>query len=161
CAIAPRRSRAMYRTIVRAPRASAAQSRSGGAPLPAPCPVTSAAEGASMRWVSGMPAAARPPIPEVIPGTTRNDTPAAASASASAAEPERVAALEADHARARGRQLDQALVDAQLRGPGAPRALADRLERRARAGQRQNLGRDQGIVQDDVGALERVRGVQR
>ena len=46
----------MYRTIVRVPRASAAQSTSRGAPLPAPWPVTSATDGESMRWVSGMPA---------------------------------------------------------------------------------------------------------
>ena len=81
-AIAARCPSAMYRTIVRVPRASAAQSTSRGAPLPAPCPVTSATEGehAVGQRDAGVGEAADPGCD---PGTTRNGTPAAASASAS------------------------------------------------------------------------------
>ena len=40
-------------------------------------------------------------------------------------------------------------------------ALADRLEAGGRAGERQDLRRHQGVVQDHVGAGQRMRGVQR
>ena len=71
---------------------------------------------------------------------------------AAAPEHERIAALETQHAQAGARELDQALVDPELRRSRPSGALADRLEARGRAGERQDLRRHQGVVQDDVGA---------
>ena len=80
---------------------------------------------------------------------------------AAAPEHERIAALEAQHAQAGARKLDQALVDPELRRARPSGALADRLEAGGRAGERQDLGRHQGVVQDDIGAGQRMGGVQR
>ena len=76
---------------------------------------------------------------------------------AAAPEHERIAALQAQDAQARPGEIDQALVDPELGRARPPGALADRLEGGRRPGERQDLGRDQGIVQDHVGAA-RARG---
>ncbi len=78
---------------------------------------------------------------------------------AAAAEYQRVAALQPHHAMAVARQADQALVDAKLRRAPPAGALADRLQPRLRC-ERQDLRRDQRVVQHDVGFGQGVRGVQ-
>ena len=100
----------------------------------------------------------------MIPGTTRNGHAGRGQGErllATAPEHERIAALETQHAQAGARQLDQALVDPELRRPRPSGALADRLEAGGRTGERQDLGRHQGVVQDDIGAGQRMGGVQR
>ncbi len=117
-----------------------------------------------MRWVRGMPAPAVPPIPALIPGTMRNGTAGGGERQrllGAAAEYQRIAALEAQHAAALPRQRDQALVDAELRRPGPAGALADRDQRAF--GEGEDIGRDEGVMQDDVGGgegVERVQGEQ-
>ena len=78
---------------------------------------------------------------------------------AAAAEHQRVAALQPHHAVAVARQADQALVDAKLRRAAPAGALADRLQPRLRR-QRQDLRRDQRVVQHDIGLGQGARGVQ-
>ncbi len=75
-----------------------------------------------------------------------------------AAEDQRIAALQPQHAQAVGAKRDQALVDAQLRRLHASGALAHLLQ--PMRGQRQDVGRDQRVVQHHVGHRQRVRGVQ-
>ena len=79
---------------------------------------------------------------------------------AAAPEHQGIAALEPHDAQTLARELDQALVDLELPRALAPGPLADRLEARRRAAQRQDLRRHQRIVQDHVGLLERVQRVQ-
>ncbi len=76
---------------------------------------------------------------------------------AAAAEDEGVAALEADHAQTCARELDQALVDPELLRARPAGPLADRLEPRAGAAEREDLGRDQRVVKDHVRLLERMQ----
>ena len=78
---------------------------------------------------------------------------------AAAAEHQRVAALQPHHAVAVARQADQALVDAKLRRAAPAGALADRLQPRL-WGERQDLRRDQRVVQHDIGLGQGARGVQ-
>ena len=134
----------------------------GSSPL-ASWPVANATLWARPRCVVGMPAAAVPPMPALIPGTMRNGTPAAASASASSPPRPNISGSPPFSRTTRwpvARQADQALIDAQLRGPRAAGALADRLQPRLRR-ERQNLRRHQRVVEHDVGLGQRVRRVQR
>jgi hypothetical protein len=100
-AIAPIWRCAMYSTNTSAPRASAAQSSAASPPLLS-CPVAKATLRPTPRWVSGMPAAAVPPMPALMPGTIRKGMPAAASA------------LQPHHSPSLARQVDQPLIDAKL-----------------------------------------------
>jgi hypothetical protein len=92
---------------------------------------------------------------------TRNGTPAAASVFAAAAEHERIAALEPQHALAGARQRDQALADIGLRRRRFAAALAGEFEPRLRPGQRQHPLVDQRVMHDHVGLGEAGERVER
>ena len=79
---------------------------------------------------------------------------------AAAAEHERIAALEPDHPQAGAGELDQALIDPELLRARPAGPLADRLEARCGPAERQDLGRDQRVVEDHVGRFERVHGIE-
>ena len=80
---------------------------------------------------------------------------------AAAAEHERIAALEPQHALARARQRDQALADIGLRRRRLAAALAGEFEPRLRAGERQHPLIDQRVMHDDVGLGEAGERVER
>ena len=91
----------------------------------------------------------------MIPGTTSNADAVGrkrVDLLAAAAEDERIAAFETQHALARERALDQERVDRFLahRVIGPPLADVDAL--RARRQEREDLGRYQVVVERDVGA---------
>ena len=75
---------------------------------------------------------------------------------AAAAEHERVAALEAHDALARAGVLEQQAVRVVLRELRALALLADVDELRAGPRVRERLGRDQAVVEDDVGGAEQL-----
>ena len=126
------------------------------------CPVANATLRASRRCVSGMPAAAVPPIPALIPGTMRNAMPAAASETrflAATPKHQRIAALQPHHPQALARKLDQPVVDPQLLGAHAAGALARQFQPCLRR-QRQDRIRHQRVMHHHVGLTQRVRRMQ-
>src|SRR5579872_1903464 len=100
-------------------------------------------------------------------GDSRHDAKANASLGqrldllAAAAEHERIAAFQAQHAQVLPRQFDQPQRDVFLavRRPAA--ALAGKFAPRLRPGERQHAFRDQRVIDDHVGFFQRVEGVQR
>ena len=157
--MSPRRPIPIRITSVPGTAARAAQSVCSEGLPGSSCPVTTVNEVASPRWVTGIPAAAGAAIALVTPGTTSKGTPAAASASASspaAAEDERVAALQAHDPPAATAVRDERRVDLVLGHGGAPGGLArvEQLGAGPAEGQ-QPLGAE-AVVDDDVGALQRV-----
>ncbi len=73
---------------------------------------------------------------------------------AAAPEHERVAALEPHHAIARARFANQKLLDERLRRRATTAALAHRDEARGRTSHREDPGRNQVVMQHDVGSGE-------
>ena len=99
----------------------------------------------------------------MIPGTTRNGMPAGQGQRLLAAAPEHegIAPLQPQHPAAVPRQLDQPLGDVALfRGRHAA-ALAGELPLGPGAREVEDASLDQGVVDDHVGAAQRVHGVQR
>ena len=80
---------------------------------------------------------------------------------AAAAEHERIAALEAHDVFAALRVLDEQLVDLFLRGAAAADELADVESRGIAARELEHFGRNQPVVHDDVGFLQRAQALQR
>ena len=76
---------------------------------------------------------------------------------AAAAEHEGIAALQPHHALAGLRGLDHALVDGVLADAGLADAAADRNARGVAADAVENFRRDQLVVEDDVGILQRAQ----
>ena len=114
---------------------------------------------ATPRLVSGCRAAAAAASAAVMPGTISTSMPACferAQFFVGAAEQHRVAAFQAHDQRVLLRAVDQLLVDQRLRGRALAGALADRDQLGLRA-QRQHLGRDQRVVQHDVGLRQQAR----
>ena len=115
------------------------------------------------RWVTGMPASAAAAIAELTPGTTSNEIPAAASASrffSTAAEHERVAALEAHDPLPGAGGADHQPVDELLPDLRAARALADEHALRRRR-QRERCRIDERVVEHEVRVAEAIRGLPR
>jgi hypothetical protein len=82
---------------------------------------------------------------------------------AAAAEYERIAALEPQHAMARARKRDQALADIGLQRRRLAAAFAGEFESGLGSGQGQHALVDQGIVDDNIGLREpgeRIEGEQ-
>ena len=77
------------------------------------------------------------------------------------AEDEGIAALEAEHALPLPREPNQPAADVGLARGRLAAPLAGVFERGPRPGQRQNLGRDQSVVDDAIGLSQRVCGMQR
>jgi hypothetical protein len=80
---------------------------------------------------------------------------------AAAAEQEGIAALQPHHALPGARRGDQPRGDLRMRHRRRALALADRHERGARPHQAQHAATGQRVVQDDVGAAQRLGGAQR
>jgi len=80
---------------------------------------------------------------------------------AAAAEHERIAALEPQHAPSCARQLYQPPADVGLRRRGLAAALAGEFEQRLPAGERQYARIDQRVVDDHLGLLQAGERVER
>ena len=78
-----------------------------------------------------------------------------------ASKNQRIAALEPQHPTARTRQLDEPVGNFRLTDRRLSAALADVLQLRLRAGERQHAGIDQCVVQDDVGLNKSGNRIER
>ena len=139
-------------------RASGSQSTPGSAGSPS-CPVTTVTEVDTVRWVTGMPAAAGAANAELTPGHHLDvDTGPTQGLGllAAAAEHERVPALQPHHPASGPGPVDEEVVDLGLQA-GLPRALADVDPLGGRRGQVEQLGGDEPVVDDDLGAGRAVR----
>ena len=99
----------------------------------------------------------------VIPGTTSNGMswgPQEFYFLAAATEDERVPTLQAHDTTTRLRLLEHDLVDAALAYRVTAGLLADADAIRIATGEREHLGRDEPVVQDHVGFLQRTQGIQ-
>ena len=163
-AMPSRRPTPISTTSVSAAVASSAQRTCAAGLAGSSWPVTTAKLAATPRCVTGMPAAATPPIAEVTPGTTVASRPASASASSSsppASEDERVAALEAHDALARARVLDERGVDLLLRHRHAARRLADVDALRVIGAGVEQRRRGEAVVEHDLGLAQRLQAALR
>ena len=116
------------------------------------------------RKVSGRPASAAQPSAAVMPGTTMTGTSCGAQIVkllAAAAEHEGIAALEAHDVEAAAGGIAQAAVDLVLADARCAAALADEHAFGVAPRAIENPGRDELVVENDVGALQRVQGPQR
>ena len=115
------------------------------------------------RVVAGMPWMASDARPLDTPGMIRKKMPASASAKASSPPRPKMNGsppFEPQHAPTRSRQIDQPIRDGGLRHGGAAAALAGVHEHRLGTGEGENAPVDQRVVDDDIGARERVQGVE-
>ena len=123
-------------------------------------PVTNATALATLRWVTGMPACAGAATPAVTPGTTSKSTPGRAQRLgllATAAEDERVAALQPHDLAPGGRVLDEQRGRDVLGHLPAAADLADVDQLGLGARVRERLRRDQAVVEHHVGAARSAR----
>ena len=140
-------------------RASASQSTSVRPLAGSSWPVTTVKWVDTPRWVTGMPAYAGAPIALVIPGTTSNGTPAAASASASSPPRPNTNGSppfsRTTRSAVRPRSTSTALISSWVRSTWPGRlARGDQLGARGR--ELEQGGRREPVVHDDVGAREQL-----
>ncbi len=115
------------------------------------------------RVVAGMPWIASDARPLDTPGMIRKKMPASLSARASSPPRPKMNGsppFSRSTRRPALRQRDQPVGDVGLRDGGAAAALARIFERRVGTGERENARIDQRVVDDHVGARQRVQGVK-